>query len=46
MSAVILASAVGGEIRGSNLHEVSYPNFLDTISKSGISYEKRVQSIE
>lgn len=46
MSAVILASAVGGVIRGSNLHEVSYPNFLESISKSGISYEKRVQSIE
>ena len=31
MAAVILATKVGAEIRGSRLHEVSFPEFLDYI---------------
>lgn len=38
MTAVILATKVGGKVSGRSLHEVSFPNFLQQLSSFGINF--------
>lgn len=45
MTAAILASRTGGDVRGSRLHRVSHMDFLDVLKEAGVNLSESVQTI-